>query len=99
MGPGYLLDALRETELCFGDFARILVHQVTHSFLKDLLRVSKIPPEKVVLTLPDYGNMIAASVPVAFDLAESRGEIRRGDKVLCVGLGAGISLGILMFQY
>jgi 3-oxoacyl-[acyl-carrier-protein] synthase-3 len=99
LGPSFLREAMQSTGLRFEDFSRILVHQATLPFLETFLKVTKVPRQKVVLTLPDLGNMAAASLPVALSLAESRGEIRRGDKVLMIGLAGGISIGIVMFQY
>ncbi len=99
LGAANLVTALAATGLDFGDFAKILVHQVSLASLRAFLEVSGVPEEKVQVTVPQLGNMISASVPVGFDLAESRGAIQRGDKVLFIGLAAGISLGILMFQY
>lgn len=99
VGPQFLAQALCETGLCFDDFARIFIHQVSMPFLEILFRVTGIPREKVEITLPEYGNMASASLPVAFDLCERRGAVRRGDRVLFIGLAGGISLGIMMFQY
>jgi 3-oxoacyl-[acyl-carrier-protein] synthase III len=98
-GPNFLYQALQATNTTFDSYARILVHQVTIPFLHLFLKVTGIPAGKVVLTLPRYGNMAAATLPFGFDLAESNGEIRRGDRVLFIGLAGGISLGIVAFQY
>ena len=74
--------ALEATRTTLDDYAKILVHQVTMSFLELFLKTTRIPTEKVVVTLPQYGNMAAASLPVGFELAVDKGDIRRGDKVM-----------------
>jgi 3-oxoacyl-(acyl-carrier-protein) synthase III len=95
-----LLDiGLAETKLDYGDFKRIMIHQVTMSLLDVYLQRTCIPREKVEVTLPKLGNMAAASMGVGFALAVERGEIQRGDKVLFTGLAGGISLGLLMLSY
>ncbi len=99
LGTSFLKEALAESGTCFADFKKILVQQATVPFLETFLNVTKIPPDRVVLTLPEYGNMAAATLPLAFWLAESRGEIQRGDKVMLIGLAGGISAGIVMFEY
>ncbi|NWJ48398.1 MAG: ketoacyl-ACP synthase III [Chloroflexi bacterium] len=99
LGPNLLRDALRQTNTSFEDYARIFVHQVTVPFLEQFMEVCKVPADKVVVTLPQYGNMAAASLPVGFALAESRGEVKKGDKVMFIGLAGGISVGLMMFQY
>jgi 3-oxoacyl-[acyl-carrier-protein] synthase-3 len=40
----------------------------------------------------DYGNCIAASIPMALDIALTQGKVRTGDPVLLLGTGAGLSL-------
>lgn len=99
LGPDIVLGALEATGLKYDDFARVVVHQVTMPLLKTFLQRTCIPLEKVVLTLPEYGNMASASMPIAFAQSVDRGHIRRGDKVMFVGLAGGISLGVLMVQY
>lgn len=95
-GPQVLRDALRDTGLAYDDFAAILVHQVSMPYLREFLATAGIPREKVVLTLPQFGNMAAASLPVAYTLAQAEGRIRPGDRVLWIGLAAGISIGVMM---
>jgi acyl-CoA:acyl-CoA alkyltransferase len=99
VGAEFLQAALRETGTTLDDFSKILVHQVTIPFLNLFLKTTKIPHQKVVITLSDYGNMAAASLPVGFALACAKGEIKRGDKIMLIGLAGGISLGIVMFEY
>lgn len=99
IGATILHCALLETGLNYTDFARIMVHQVTMSFLDLYVSRTSIPREKVEVTLPTHGNMAAASMGVAFAQAVERGAIQRGDKVLFTGLAGGVSLGVLMLSY
>jgi 3-oxoacyl-[acyl-carrier-protein] synthase-3 len=47
----------------------------------------------------DYGNTIAASIPLALHEAVQQGRIERGDKVMLLGTSAGFSMGALLLQY
>ena len=96
VGPAILQRALAATETTFDDYAAILVHQVTLPYHKVFCRVSGIPEPKIPLTLPHLGNMAAASLPVAFAQARTEGRIRAGDRVMFVGMAAGISVGVMM---
>jgi 3-oxoacyl-[acyl-carrier-protein] synthase-3 len=98
VGPGLLDDALAETGTTIQDYSRILVHQVTMPFLKAFLRHSGVPQEKLVLTLPDFGNMAAASMPIQLAIAQERGEVQPGDLVAWVGLAGGISIGVMLME-
>jgi 3-oxoacyl-[acyl-carrier-protein] synthase-3 len=99
LGPSEVLNALAETELTFDDFSCVLVHQVSVPSLRDLISVVGLDESKVVATITDYGNMASATIPAGFCMAEESGRIKRGDKVLVIGLGAGISLGVMMLRY
>lgn len=94
IGPSIVRDALEATGTTFDDFSRVLFHQVSVPALDDFVRVTGIPREKVVLTVPEHGNVAAASMPLAFDLAFQRGDLVAGDLVLWVGLAAGVSAGV-----
>ncbi|MGB7342256.1 MAG: ketoacyl-ACP synthase III [Phototrophicaceae bacterium] len=99
IGASLLDCALQETGLTYADFQRVMVHQVTMSFLDLYLSRTGIPRDKVEITLPTHGNMAAASMGVAFAQAVERGAIQRGDHVLFTGLAGGVSLGVMMVQY
>jgi 3-oxoacyl-[acyl-carrier-protein] synthase-3 len=98
-GAGILERALAETGTCFGDYRRILVHQVAMPFLRVFIDVTGVPMEKVEVTLPELGNIASTTLPVAFAQAEARSEIQPGDRVLMVGLASGISLGVTCLNY
>lgn len=99
VGPDILSNALRDSGTTWADYDRVLVHQVSMPFIKSFLDLTGVPFEKLVITLPDLGNMGAASLPVAFATAEDRGEIRPGDRIMWIGLAGGISLGVMLMEY
>ena len=55
--------------------------------------------DKVVVNLETRGNCIAASLPLALAEAAHQGRVRRGDNVLLVGTGAGLTLGAVALTY
>jgi 3-oxoacyl-[acyl-carrier-protein] synthase III len=98
-GAGIVYKAFEATGTTFGDYRRILVHQVAMPFLRQLIEVTGAPAEKVEVTAPDLGNIASATLPVAFTLAHERGDISPGDNVLWIGLASGISLGVMCMRY
>ena len=81
-----------------GSVGWVVPHQASMLGLR-LLRHFGWPGERVLMTLDWLGNSVAASIPVTLYQGVSEGRIRRGDEVLLVGTGAGLSLGgvILIF--
>jgi 3-oxoacyl-[acyl-carrier-protein] synthase-3 len=57
------------------------------------------PEEKIMHTLEWLGNCVAASIPVTLYDAVRSSRIRRGDKVLMAGTGAGLYIGGMVFTY
>ncbi len=99
LGPEFLSSFLDATNTNILDYDRVLLHQVSMPAVEDFLEITSLPREKLVITAQSLGNMGAASLPVGFAMAEQKGEIRRGDLILWLGLAAGISLGAMAMRY
>jgi 3-oxoacyl-[acyl-carrier-protein] synthase-3 len=48
--------------------------------------------KQVINIVGKYGNTIAASIPMAMATADREGRLKRGDKVIVVGMGAGLHI-------
>jgi 3-oxoacyl-[acyl-carrier-protein] synthase III len=57
------------------------------------------PVDKLMVTLDQMGNCIAASIPATLYAAIRQGRLQRGHKVLLVGTGAGLSFGGVILTY
>jgi 3-oxoacyl-[acyl-carrier-protein] synthase-3 len=57
------------------------------------------PEAKIMHTLEWLGNCVAASIPVTLYQAVRDGNLHRGQKLLLVGTGAGLSIGGLVMTY
>ncbi len=70
-------------------------HQVTEELVYGLAKVCNIPAEVSVVTVTDFGNTAAASIPLAMAKAYDQGRLQRGMKVLLIGGAAGFSVGVI----
>jgi acyl-CoA:acyl-CoA alkyltransferase len=98
LGRGPLDAALAATGLAWDDFAAICVHQVAMPYLRTLTDGSGIPPERLVVTLPEHGNLASASLAFGLSTALEQGRAGPGDLVALVGLAGGVSLGVLFAE-
>ncbi|RLT42086.1 MAG: ketoacyl-ACP synthase III [Chloroflexi bacterium] len=80
------------------DIDAVVPHQASKVGLRMLGRFGWAD-EKIIRTLDWLGNCVAASIPVTLYEGVRDGRIRRGDKVLLVGTGAGLSMGGLVLTY
>lgn len=72
------------------EIAWVFTHQVSDSTFRMVTEGIGVPAERSVNLFPTHGNMAAASIPVCMTVVKDR--FRRGDKILIVGLAAGISM-------
>jgi 3-oxoacyl-[acyl-carrier-protein] synthase III len=86
-----ILDRVRyRTGLGWDGYARVLVHQVTLPYLERFLEVTGVPADRLDVTVPTHGNLASATLGV--QLARVWPTLERGDRVLFVGLGGGVSV-------
>ncbi|MFB9992942.1 3-oxoacyl-ACP synthase III family protein [Deinococcus oregonensis] len=78
--------------------SRVIPHQASKVGL-DLLRRYNWPEDRVEVTLPTLGNVIAASLPLTLHQALTAGRAGEGDTVLMVGTGAGLTAGGLILEF
>ncbi len=97
--PGFLnrLDS-RWPETLGEDVDAIVAHQPSKLAMDYFVSVG-MPSEKLFRTLSHYGNCVSASIPLTLYLAINEKQIKRGDKVLMFGTGAGFSLGGIIITY
>ena len=69
----------------------IVPHQANTRIIDFAAKKLNLPAEKFIVTIQNYGNTAAASVPTALDEANRSGRIRRGDLVAMVAFGGGLS--------
>ena len=75
-------------------------HQMNELILRNaFIDQLKVPWDKVVINLDKYGNTTAGTIPIALDEAIRDGRIQRGQLVLMVVVGAGLSWGTALIRY
>lgn len=77
----------------------IVPHQANIRIIDAAIKRLKFPRSQVVVNLDRYGNMSAASIPVALDEAYRDKRIKKGNKVVLVGFGAGLTWGANFLEW
>jgi 3-oxoacyl-[acyl-carrier-protein] synthase-3 len=75
------------------DLAMIVPHQANARIIQAAAKRLKIPEEKFFLNIEEYANTSAASIPIALDELNRGGKIKRGDLILTIGFGGGLTYG------
>ena len=90
---------LADVGLTIDDIKLVIPHQASLMAMKLIQRKLKIPNGKFMYNIKNTGNMIATSIPNCIDYAIKNKMILRGDKVVLLGTSAGLSIGVLVFEY
>lgn len=77
----------------------LVPHQANIRIVDAAVRRLQLPTDKVYINLDKYGNMSGASIPVALDEAYRNKKIKKGDRVLLVGFGAGLTWGASVLRW
>ncbi len=84
---GVIADAGWKTE----DVARVIPHQANLRIIDAIRERLNLPKERMFVNLDKYGNTSAAAIAIALDEANKTKSIVRGDKVVLVVFGAGLT--------
>lgn len=77
----------------------LLPHQANLRIISSILEHARVPTEKLITNIERYGNTGAASMPIALTEALDSGRIRRGDRILFAGFGAGMTWATALFEW
>ncbi len=86
-------DCINHCGLTFDDVAMVISHQMNARIIESAAKRLNLPDEKVFVNIQNYGNTSAASVPIALDECVRQGKVKRGDVIVLVAFGAGLTWG------
>jgi 3-oxoacyl-[acyl-carrier-protein] synthase-3 len=77
----------------------VIPHQANRRIVDAVGERLGVRPDQVFVNLDKYGNTSAASVGIALDEAVASGKIKRGDLVLLVVFGAGLTWAAALIEW
>ena len=85
------LTALKQHGLEVSDIDHLITHQANLRIINALGQRLGVPDHKVEVTIRKYGNVSAASIPIALDEAVRAGRVKDGEIVLVCAFGGGLT--------
>jgi 3-oxoacyl-[acyl-carrier-protein] synthase-3 len=85
--------ALDNAGLTYDDISYMIPHQANIRIIQAMAKRLNMPMDRVIVNLDKYGNTSAATIPIALDEAVKSGVIKKGDIVLTVTFGGGLTWG------
>ena len=92
-------EALRRCELTVADLKCIIPHQANQRIIDAVAERLGAKPEQMFVNVQKYGNTSAASVGIALEEAVRTGRVKRGDLILLVVFGAGLTWGAAVIEW
>jgi 3-oxoacyl-[acyl-carrier-protein] synthase-3 len=90
---------LADAKLEEKDIDFLVPHQANIRIIQAVRQRLGVPEDKMIVNIDRIGNTSAASIPIALGEAKERGLIKRGDRILMVGFGGGVTWGAILMKY
>jgi 3-oxoacyl-[acyl-carrier-protein] synthase III len=81
------------------DLKLVIPHQANINIIQSAMGRVGVGMDRVLINIDRYGNTSSASIPIAFNEALENGRIERGDYVLLLAFGGGLSWGYNLVQW
>ena len=88
---------LEKNNITLDDIDLIIPHQASQA-LSMFMQKLKVPKDKYMDRVSEYGNMVSASVPFMLTLAKEEGLIHPGSKVLLIATAAGFNINLMYIK-
>ncbi|MGO8766915.1 MAG: beta-ketoacyl-ACP synthase III [Limisphaerales bacterium] len=92
-------EVLKRCEIDISKIKCVIPHQANRRIIDALAERLGAKPEQLFINLEKYGNTSAASVVIALDEAVSSGRVARGDLILLMVFGAGLTWGAAVIEW
>ncbi len=84
---------VKRNNLAMEDIDWIVPHQANQRIIQACSKRYGIPEEKFYMNIDRFANTSAASIPLALREMDRAGLLKKGQKILMVGFGAGLTYG------
>ena len=79
------------------DMDSYVTHQISNAHTNAIIEAVGIKRDRIPLTFPVWGNVAAAALPMT--LAECAPTYKKGDRILCMGVGSGLNTALMEIDW
>ena len=92
--PILIEQVLAKNNLKFEEIDYFVLHQANGQMLEFIRKKLKIPQEKFIISIENFGNTVSATIPIAIkDMVDHKVKLKKGNKIFIGGFGIGYSWG------
>lgn len=90
---------LQEANLTLDDIDHFVCHQANYRIIHYVYQKLKIDKNKFFMNVQDHGNTSSASIPIALSQMNQQGLLKKGQKIICIGFGGGLTWGATLHEW
>ena len=94
-----IIETAKKNNLKPKDIDLIIPHQSNLRIIEATMQKLGLPMEKAFVNIDKYGNTSSASIPIAIDEARKAGRLRKGNIVMLVAFGGGLTWGSSLIRW
>lgn len=94
-----IIETVTKNGLGLEDIDLIIPHQSNLRIIEATMEKLGLPMEKAFVNIDKYGNTSSASIPIAIDEARKEGRLSKGDIVMLVAFGGGLTWGSSVIRW
>jgi 3-oxoacyl-[acyl-carrier-protein] synthase III len=92
-------EVLKDTDISLDEIKYIVPHQANYRIIKSAAEKLKLSEEKFYLNLDRVGNTSSASVPIVLNEMYEKGLLNKGDKLILVAFGGGLTYAATVIEW
>ena len=97
--PAAVNKVIEDSDISLDDIKYIIPHQANVRIIESAAKRMGIALDKIYTTIRKYGNISSASIPIALDDAYNENLIFKGDNLVLVGFGGGLTWGSVLVKW
>lgn len=96
--PEVILETLEKNQMDIEEIDWFVLHQANKRIIDSIAKRLQIPTKKMPMNVAEYGNTSSASIPLLLDELSREGKLKKGQKIMMAGFGAGLSWGATILE-
>ena len=97
--PEIIEEVLEQADVKLEEIEHFVLHQANRRIIEAVAKRLKTDIEKFPMNLEEYANTSAATVPILLDEMNREGSLKKGEKVMLSGFGAGLTWAACLFEW
>ena len=97
--PEAVKEVLEKNNMTAEEIDYFILHQANKRIVEAVAKRLDVSIDKFPMNLQEYGNTSSASIPILLDEMSRDGRLKKGQKIILAGFGAGLSWGATILEW